>query len=775
MHAPLPLLQTYTLNLLMKPKRCIFVFLAMLPALIFAQTHGHLEGSVTTSDGQPTNSIQVVLAGTTIGTATNNQGKFSLKAPAGSYTVVVSSINCHRKEYPVILQPGDTLRMGNLQLIENKRQLDEIVVTGQFEGQSVKNSVYKVKLITPEKIATRGATDLKMLLETEPGIRFTNDMATGESDIQLMGMSGQNVKVLLDGVPLIDRGATKQSLSQVDVNQIERIEIVEGPMSVIYGADALAGVINLISKKNHPDTISSWGVTARIQEESVGKEYNAFSGKGKHNQHAGLRFSTPKGWHAMANITRNDFGGWQGSYTGRAKQWKEKNQWLGQANAGWKNQWWDIWYRLDGLQESITGLGDVNELTQMATDREYRTTRLNHQLQATLRTNGKWSAHLASAYQDYTRKTETTTLNVVTNDRRLSLDEGAQDESVFTNFFVRATSMYKGGDHWTLHTGFDTRHDHATGARIQGEPTLSDYSVFATADLTWGTVLFRPGVRFSKNNVYNAPPVIPSLNIKWNISDKTDFRLSYARGFRAPSLRELYFWFFDASHSIKGNTDLKAEYSHSFNGTFTVRPVHNQKLRLTASVSPFYNQYHNLIGTAQDATDPSVTTYINIDRYKTAGATTDVSLKFNRWELNAGFSYIGQYNKFHNQQTNQGSKADLFEWSAEASTGILYRIQTLGSSLAFIYKFTGSKPIHELVAQNGNNVVRMARQDAFHWADLTLTQPLYKMVNLQAGVRNLFDVTSIANSQTSQGGHSSTGPTPIGYGRSYFVNLIIEI
>ena len=87
------------------------------------------------------------------------------------------------------------------------------------------------------------------------GIRFATDYTLGETDIAIMGMSGQNVKVLLDGIPLVDRGGTKQSLSQVDINTIERIELVEGPMSVIYGTDALAGVINIITKKK-------WGPVA---------------------------------------------------------------------------------------------------------------------------------------------------------------------------------------------------------------------------------------------------------------------------------------------------------------------------------------------------------------------------------------------------------------------------------------------------------------------------------------------------------------------------------
>ncbi len=82
-------------------------------------------------------------------------------------------------------------------------------------------------------------------------------------------------------------------------------------------------------------------------------------------------------------------------------------------------------------------------------------------------------------------------------------------------------------------------------------------------------ILIRPGVRFSKNSIYDAPPIIPSLNTKFILNKNLDLRLSYARGFRAPILRELYFNFHDASHSIEGNPNLKAEYSNSFIGSLT--------------------------------------------------------------------------------------------------------------------------------------------------------------------------------------------------------------
>lgn len=123
------------------------------------------------------------------------------------------------------------------------------MVTGQFSPQSMRNSLYKVRTVNSEQIRQKVPTSVQSLLNTEIGIRLSNDMALGETDFELMGMSGNNVKILLDGIPLIDRGATKQSLSQLDVNSIERVEIVEGPMSVVYGTDALAGVINIITKR----------------------------------------------------------------------------------------------------------------------------------------------------------------------------------------------------------------------------------------------------------------------------------------------------------------------------------------------------------------------------------------------------------------------------------------------------------------------------------------------------------------------------------------------
>ena len=76
------------------------------------------------------------------------------------------------------------------------KELSEVVVTGQYKPQSVKNSVYQVRTISKERIQKQGATKLQDVLSNELNIRFYQDVATGGSDITMMGLKGQNVKIL---------------------------------------------------------------------------------------------------------------------------------------------------------------------------------------------------------------------------------------------------------------------------------------------------------------------------------------------------------------------------------------------------------------------------------------------------------------------------------------------------------------------------------------------------------------------------------------------------
>ncbi len=81
------------------------------------------------------------------------------------------------------------------------QSLSEVIVTGQYKPQSIKNSVYQVRVINQEKIRLTGANNVQQVLNSQLGFRFTSDNTLGTADVELMGMSGRNVKILLDGVP----------------------------------------------------------------------------------------------------------------------------------------------------------------------------------------------------------------------------------------------------------------------------------------------------------------------------------------------------------------------------------------------------------------------------------------------------------------------------------------------------------------------------------------------------------------------------------------------
>lgn len=743
-----------------------------------AQTgNGVIRGSVSTSDGMPAAAVSVQLKNKdkTIATAiTADNGTFLWHhLLPGQYRVEASLMGYSSSSKIATVDSGETVSV-SLRLNASARQLQEVVVTGQYVPQSLRNSVYRVRVIDQERIRMRNAIDVLGVLNNELGVRFSTDLTLGETDVQLMGMSGQNVKVLLDGVPLIDREGTRQSLSQIDISSIDHIEIVEGPMSVIYGTDALAGVINIITKKGQ-DSGDRLTVNARVQEETVGKEYNAFTGKGVHNENVGLAWQR-KGWHADGSFTRNDFGGWQGQDSGRAKEWFPKDQWLASGTAGYHNDKVDVWYRLNYLNETIHSLGNINPNTYLATDQDYTTNRYTHQAQAAWQLNDKWSFNGSASYQDYSRATQTTTLDTKTGDRRLSLAAGSQDVSRFNTLFFRGTAQYLFSPLLSFQPGLEYERDNASGERIEGSPVISNYSLFLSSEIRPTMhISIRPGIRFSKNSTYAAPPVIPSLNTKFGLGEKLDLRLSYARGFRAPALRELYFWFFDANHSIKGNPDLKAEYSNSFNASLSWQAVSRPSLRVSSTLSGFYNDFNNRIDLAlgADPSSPNVYTYINISRYKTTGGTWESSIGWKQLHATAGFSYIGRYNQYSDDPDyDKSGELPEFVWAAEVNSNITYSFPKAGMEIGLFYKYSGQLPLYELVMVNDEETIHLGKTAAYHWADIDIRKTINKYLSLSAGVKNLFNVTRLQNTSLDVGSaHSTGGPVPMSYGRSVFLGL----
>ncbi|RYY37613.1 MAG: TonB-dependent receptor [Sphingobacteriaceae bacterium] len=650
-------------------------------------------------------------------------------------------------------QTDSTRRPGKV-MADSTHNLNEVVITGQYEPQSLKNSVYMVRTITSEQIRLRSATKVQEVLSDQLGVLFSYDPALGTSDVSLMGVSGQRLKILLDGVPLFDRNDARESLNQIDVNNVDRIEIVEGPMSVSYGSDALGGVINIITKKSITgETLRAYG---RVQEETAGKKYNGFKGSGAHLANVGLNWEY-KGFELGGSVTRNNF-------DAALPNWLPKEQTLGNIVAGYRTNNLHVWYRLDGTDETLISDGIPNQaLTR--TDKKYISNRWMHQVQVDWRASGRLSFAAAASYTDYSRRTQTSSFNMVTGERHLTFGQGEQDTARFDSKFFRATAQYKLSNTVTLQPGVEATLSSADGQRIKGSPSINDYAFFLSSEINvTPKISLRPGVRFIKNSVYDAPPVIPALNAKFVLSPTLDLRLAYARGFRSPALRELYFDFQDASHAIFGNENLKAEYSDSFNGSLSWQTFTVGNVKVRSTLGGFFSSFHDFIAFGSDPNDVSRTVYVNIDKYKTAGATLENTLFYKSLQAKVGFSYIGVYNRIQGVELTVGNPS----WYPEVNTNLMYHFTKLKADISVFYKFNGALPMY--TSTDGENI-RIAKRDAFHTADVTLNKVITRNINLAGGVKNLFDITNINSTAGGGGAHGGGSSVIMGYGRSFFLGL----
>ena len=595
-------------------------------------------------------------------------------------------------------------------------------------------------------------------------------MATGGSDITMMGLKGQNVKILLDGLPMVGRqGVSNEiNINQIDVNSIEKIEIVEGPMSVIYGADALAGVINIITKKGGK---SKWNLSARLHEETVGKEYGIYSGI--HNQYVSATYNK-NGIEAGVAVGNNYFGGWKGNEIGRELLWHKKSQILGNAFVGYTKNKVSIRYRVDGLDEVITNPGNFLFAQQasgdtLANDQEYLTKRVMQQLQATYNLSNKIMLNTQLSYTHFQRQVYSTTVSKQTGNVRLATGNNLQSIIYFNGCTFRSTGSYNINAKVNIQAGIDINTETGEGERLKaGTNKVADYAFFATGEIKpTQKISIKPGLRIIQNSLYKAPPIIPSINTKFLFSKNVDLRLSYANGFRSPSLRELYFNFFDANHQIVGNPNLKAETSNSYNASVNWQAVTKNGIKNTFSINGFYNSIKNLIDYAISERDPNEFILANVNRSRTGGANVTFARVYKKLTVSMGASYTG----FYNEYSDVDKSLPQLQWSGEVNSNIGYKFAKLGMDVNLFYKHTGKRPVF-IVTNQG---YKLASLKGFDMADVTLNKKLKKCLTLNTGVRNLFNLTTINSSIVGTGIHSSNGVRNVGNGRSYFVGLNINI
>lgn len=650
--------------------------------------------------------------------------------------------------------------------------LKEVVVTGQYEATSAKNAVYQVKTVDAKVIEAMGATNLEEVLSRQLNIRFSRDNAVGNGSINMQGLSGQYVKILIDGVPMVGRSGTANEIdvNQIDLQMIDRVEIVEGPMAVNYGADALAGVINIITKK---ETAQAMFLNLSIQEETVGSEYNLWN-EGIHNYSLGFGGQIFNNLSGEILSRYNRFGGWTGAGKGRDKEWYPKTQFLNIAGLTYGQSNWHIRYQLNHLAEEILNLGAPNTnnplLDPYALDQTFEANRLMHQLQGEF-SLGNWKLLSANSFTDYERLSAQFSTNLITN-TETTTRAADQDTIFYESWFSRNTfqGQFFSSNNVSANAqlGLEAQYELAGGSTLSdGIKDMFNIAVFASSEISlYKRFKIRPGIRYTYNSNFETLPT-PAINVKYDVTPALQLRAGYGRGFRAPSVREMYHEFIDANHNIIGNESLTPETSHSF----TANLNYNFSSHLKFNIGGFHNNIKDKIGFFTPERADLATTYENISVFKTQGINSGLQYLSGNINAQAGASYIGRY-----QQISEDEALEVpnFIYSPEFNFSLQYNFKNLGFKPALFYKFTGANKDYRLITNDaGEGQPELQQIDPFHWLDFTLTQSFSPRFNVSAGVKNLLNIETVNNNLRGGGPHagSQSGQTSVAYGRSFFIRM----
>ncbi len=204
-----------------------------------------LSGNVKSTDKSPVDFATVYLKDTNFGCTTDERGEYSLNAPAGNYTLVVSAIGFETYEKSITI--GSHNSKHRITLKPSVTELDEVVVVSNGVSRLKRSAFNAVAVDTKEmKNSTKSLSDA---LAKAPGMKLRESGGVG-SDMQMMldGFSGKHVKVFIDGVPQEGVGSSF-GLNNIPVNFAERIEVYKGVVPVGFGSDAIGGVINIVTNK----------------------------------------------------------------------------------------------------------------------------------------------------------------------------------------------------------------------------------------------------------------------------------------------------------------------------------------------------------------------------------------------------------------------------------------------------------------------------------------------------------------------------------------------
>lgn len=674
----------------------LITFVLLCPATVLADI---FTGKVVDETDAP-------LAGAIVRVATGKKtvvcdaaGNFRLELPRQSKAEVMVSYVGYTPNR-CIINSGKSGNGNLIRMVADDTALGEVVITATRTPKALKDVPVVTRVISADEIAKTDATNIQDLLTEEiPGLEFGYAMSQ-ETSLNMSGFGGNAILFLVDGERLAGETMDNVDYNRLNLDNVGQVEIVKGASSALYGANAVGGVINLITK----EIKEPWHVNVNSRYRNAGKEWRTGGdlnfNSNKWNSNTSVQYSTMETIHLTdafdtASKIHDIFGG-------RTLNLKER-----------------LTYRVNDKVRVIARGGYFSRVSNRANyDDHYRD--YTGGLRGVWDIDATQNVELSYSYDQYDKSRYVDDIRTHDHDysNRQHIIHG-----LYTKFWG------KNG----LTAGADYMYDYLTTYQFvdndrHAQTTVDAFVQFDYNPLSWLNIIASMRDDYFSESDNNAVTSRVAAMFKLK---PLSIRASYSGGFRAPTLKEMYMSFDMAGiQMIYGNPDLKPERSHNFNVALErIGQLRGGLMSGSYSVtlSGYYNYYDSRITTADfPATDDREegAIYCNEDGVKVMG------IDFNaRYRTVSGIGLSVSYNYLH----TAGNTLDS-QFSQPRPHSATWRVD-YDRQFSRVYRLYASLSGRYLAKP----VSRYETDSAYSLWKLTLQQRIWRGINVNFIVDNLLN------------------------------------
>ena len=502
--------------------------------------------------------INVTINNTVIGTTTDATGHYFLKnLPTGKFTIRVSGLGYKTVEQQVVLESDKTIEV-NFITEETSLSLNEVVVSANRNETNRREASVVVGIVSPKIFAATNSVCIADGLNFQPGLRVENNCNNcGFTQVRINGLEGPYSQILIDSRPVFSALSGVYGLEQIPVNMIERVEVVRGGGSALYGSNAIAGTINIITKEALNNSFSAGYNYERIGGSASDNSVNLSTSVVSDDNKAGMYL-----FGAYRNRLPYDHNG--DSFSEVTKQ---LNHTMGMRS----------YYRLSSQSKLTLEYHNIHEFRRGGNDFHLQPHETDITEQVEHETNGgglaynwfspdaKQKLNVYTSLQHVQRQSyygAGQDPNAYGNTENLTSVTGAQYVYNFNNLLFMPSELTVGGEFQ-----YDDLQDRMPGYNRSIEQTTRVAGMFLQNEWKNKDMNILLGGRLDKHNLLDNAVFSPRVTLKYNFTPDLNWRGSYAAGFRAPQAFEEDLHV-DAAGGvmklIELADDLRPEYSHSF-------------------------------------------------------------------------------------------------------------------------------------------------------------------------------------------------------------------